>query len=112
MDLKTCILDSIPKGKNNRISRVDLFRKLQARGFLVGLKDDRPMREAIEELRFTVEGAAICSSRENGGGYWFGTQSEVREWTAQQKRMAVEMVKRANYQRRCADMYYQQAGLF
>ena len=78
MDLKTCILDSIPKGENNRISRVDLFRKLQARGFLVGLKDDRPMREAIEELRFTVEGAAICSNR-IGGGYWIGTQAEVRE---------------------------------
>ena len=110
MDLKTAILRTIPKGRPNRISRKDLQHQLERLGFT--FDDDRPIREAIEELRFTVDGATICATRQEGGGYWFGTSQEVREWTAQQKRMAVEMVKRANYQRRCADMYYQQAGLF
>ena len=112
MELKQAIMRNLPKGYNNRISRPALLAKLQGQGFFVGLKDDRPMREAIEDLRFTVEGAAICSTRKDGGGYWIGTQEEVRAWADKQRSMAVEMFKRANFQKRCADMYYQQQGLF
>ena len=65
------ITSLIPTGMENKITSAELAR-------LAGLKSVRELQHAIETER--LAGAVICSSGENGGGYFLHeTTTELRQ---------------------------------
>ena len=111
MDLKTCILDSIPKGKNNRITRGQLLWRVNQRGFAIS---DRTMRMMIADLRANdSDGAWIVSDTD--GGYWLAESlAELDDCLRQDAHRAHEILARIKGQQEHArySRVYNQAGLF
>ena len=111
MDLKTCILDSIPKGKNNRITRGQLLWRVNQRGFSIS---DRTMRLMIADLRANdSDGAWIVSDTD--GGYWLAESlAELDDCLRQDAHRAHEILSRIKGQQEHArySRVYNQQGLF
>jgi uncharacterized protein YhdP len=111
MDLKTCILDSIPKGKNNRITRGQLLWRVNQRGFSIS---DRTMRLMIADLRANdSDGAWIVSDTD--GGYWLAESlAELDDCLRQDAHRAHEILARIKGQQEHArySRVYNQQGLF
>jgi hypothetical protein len=62
-------------GRKNAVSRPAMLTYLKQLGF--NLKDDRPMRAAINLLR--KQGIEICSAGGENGGYWLAADHEELE---------------------------------
>jgi uncharacterized protein YhdP len=111
MDVKTCILDSIPKGKNNRITRGQLLWRVNQRGFSIS---DRTMRLMIADLRANdSDGAWIVSDTD--GGYWLAESlAELDDCLRQDAHRAHEILARIKGQQEHArySRVYNQQGLF
>lgn len=111
MDLKTCILDSIPKGEANRITRGQLLWRVNQRGFAIS---DRTMRMMIADLRANdSDGAWIVSDTD--GGYWLAESlAELDDCLRQDAHRAHEILARIKGQQEHArySRVYNQAGLF
>jgi uncharacterized protein YhdP len=111
MDLKTCILDPIPKGKNNRITRGQLLWRVNQRGFSIS---DRTMRLMIADLRANdSDGAWIVSDTD--GGYWLAESlAELDDCLRQDAHRAHEILARIKGQQEHArySRVYNQQGLF
>lgn len=92
MELKQRILNSLPRGYTNRISRPALLSKLPD-------ISDRVMRAEIEELRRNdPDGAWICSSTD--GGYWLAESlSELDSFLNQDAHRGHVILERVNAQR-------------
>ena len=75
--LDRAILDVVKfhVGKENAISRPVMLVYLRQLGFY--LKDDRPMRLAINSLR--KQGIKICSAGGTKGGYWMAANHQELE---------------------------------
>ena len=111
MDLKTCILDSIPKGEANRITRGQLLWRVNQRGFAIS---DRTMRMMIADLRANdSDGAWIVSDTD--GGYWLAESlAELDDCLRQDAHRAHEILARIKGQQEHArySRVYNQQGLF
>lgn len=111
MDLKTCILDSIPKGEANRITRGQLLWRVNQRGFAIS---DRTMRMMIADLRANdSDGAWIVSDTD--GGYWLAESlAELDDCLRQDAHRAHEILGRIKAQQEHArySRVYNQTGLF
>jgi uncharacterized protein YhdP len=111
MDLKTCILDSIPKGEANRITRGQLLWRVNQRGFAIS---DRTMRMMIADLRANdSDGAWIVSDTD--GGYWLAESlAELDDCLRQDAHRAHEILSRIKGQQEHArySRVYNQQGLF
>lgn len=59
---------------------------------------DRQIREAIERLRQTPEGAFICSSS-GAQGYWTGSPEEIEQLYAEERRRSLTLMARIRTQR-------------
>ena len=102
-DLMESILRNL---SHQHISGEDLLNKLQHQYHDL---TEREMRQAIEDLRFTPEGANICSSF--GGGYWIGTHSEVEKYLERAERPALTVLARLKRQRDALRRRYRQIEL-
>ena len=112
MDLKTCILDSIPKGEANRITRGQLLYRVNVIcGFSIS---DRTMRLTIADLRTNdPDGAWIVSDTD--GGYWLAESlAELDDCLRQDAHRAHEILSRIKGQQEHArySRVYNQQGLF
>jgi uncharacterized protein YhdP len=111
MDVKTCILDSIPKGEANRITRGQLLWRVNQRGFAIS---DRTMRMMIADLRANdSDGAWIVSDTD--GGYWLAESlAELDDCLRQDAHRAHEILARIKGQQEHArySRVYNQQGLF
>ena len=111
MDLKTCILESIPKGEANRITRGQLLWRVNQRGFSIS---DRTMRLTIADLRTNdPDGAWIVSDTD--GGYWIAESlCELDDCLRQDAHRAHEILGRIKAQQEHArySRVYNQTGLF
>ena len=98
---------------NNRISSKDLLMKLN----VVIRTTNRNMRQAIENLRQQEQGALICSTTKNGGGYFLATtKAELENYLRQDEHRCLEMWQRIRKQRQAAGLNlsdeFQQPVLF
>ena len=111
MDLKTVILDSIPHGQTNRVTRPQLLYKVNRRGFSIS---DRMMRSVIADLRANdPDGAWICSDTD--GGYWIAESlAELDDSLRQDAHRAHEILSRIKGQQEHArySRVYNQTALF
>ena len=72
---------------------------------------DREIREAIERLRQTPEGAFICSSS-GSQGYWIGSLKEVQACYSEERRRSLTLMARIRKQRDLAFRAEGQLSLF
>jgi hypothetical protein len=107
-DLCQDILSLLCQGEDQRVARGDLLRILRQRGYC--LKDDRLIREAIEELRCRPEGAYICSSPR--GGYYIGTFEDVKRYLKSENSRANSLKRRTRLQLKRVQQRYRQTELF
>lgn len=77
------ILDYIPTGSGNAVSRAALCR-------MTGM-DDRSVRREIAKSR---EAACICNDQENGGYYLPETAGDAERYYRQEKKRALAILKR------------------
>ena len=98
------ILNNHP-GEGKRIKRVDLMRELRTYFNWTVRVSDREMRAAIETARSTPEGALICSTTANGGGYWMANhRGELDRYLSQDESRCLEMWNRIRKQRLAAGL--------
>ena len=98
------ILNGHP-GEGKRIKRVDLMRELRTYFNWTLRVSDREMRAAIETARSTPDGALICSTTANGGGYWMAKhRGELDRYLSQDESRCLEMWHRIRKQRQAAGL--------
>ena len=91
------------RGADKRITRNALCSELRWR--LNARISDRAMRAAIENARFTPEGALICSTTRKGGGYYMARNTtELEAYLRQDESRCREMWQRCRRQRAAAGL--------
>ena len=91
------------RGIDQRITREHLRRELTWR--INTHVSDRAMRAAIENARFTPEGALICSTTRKGGGYYMARNTtELEAYLRQDESRCREMWQRCRRQRAAAGL--------
>jgi len=91
------------QGVHRRITRKELCSELRWR--LSARISDRAMRAAIENARFTPEGALICSTTRKGGGYYMARNTvELETYLRQDESRCREMWQRCRRQRAAAGL--------
>lgn len=107
-DLCRDVLSLLRQGEDQRVTRGELLNNLRKKGYY--FKDDRLIREAIEELRCRPEGAYICASPR--GGYYFGSFEDVKKYLKSENSRANSLKRRTRLQLKRVQQRYRQTELF